>query len=87
MDKYKKVDIKGNNFVNFNGKNRIKYELTSGMLELSFKAHPKNQMIDGGNKKRYKDTLSYTLAHKRYYYHIRQVAGSGRAKHKTCLCS
>lgn len=81
----KKVDFEGNNFVVFDGKNRIEYGLTPGLLELLFKAYPKEKLIDEGDKKMYKDALSHTSAHKRYYDPKQQVVGSKGTKYKTLI--
>lgn len=81
----KKVDFEGNNFVIFAGKSKVEYGLTPGLLELLFKAHPNEKLIDAGDKKMYKDALSYTSAHKRYYDPTQQIVGSRGNKYKTLI--
>ena len=81
----RKVDFEGNKFVVFDGKGRIEYDLSPGLLELLFKKYPNEKVIDEGDIKMYKDVLYNTSAHKRYYDPKQQVVGSKGTKYKTLI--
>lgn len=81
----KKVDFEGDMFIVFNGKKKIEYGLTPGLLELLFKKYPNERVIDAGDTELYKDVLNNTSAHKRYYDPKQQVVGSRGTKYKTLI--